>query len=90
MWESCIRHLPTFTAPATLTLCATAADSDGTVARVDFLNGPTLLGRATTAPYRLAWSNVQEWRFIAARFRESRLPESQQRQKTKHNLKSWL
>ena len=40
-----------FTAPATINLTATAADSDGTVSKVEFYNGATLLGTATTAPY---------------------------------------
>lgn len=47
-----------FTAPASVTIQATAADPDGTVARVQFFNGATLLGSATTAPYSFAWSNV--------------------------------
>ena len=48
----------TFTAPASITLTATASDADGTVARVDFYNGTTLLGSDTTAPYAFTWSNV--------------------------------
>jgi len=48
----------TFTAPASITLTATAADTDGTVARVDFYNGTTLLGSDTTAPYSFTWSSV--------------------------------
>jgi len=36
-----------FTAPATITLRATATDSDGTVAKVEFLNGATKLGAGT-------------------------------------------
>jgi len=45
-------------APATITIQATATDSDGTIAKVDFFNGSTLLGTATAAPYSFAWSNV--------------------------------
>ncbi len=45
-------------APASFTLTANAADSDGTVAKVEFFNGATLIGTATTAPYSLAWDNV--------------------------------
>ena len=41
-----------------ITLTATASDADGTVARVDFYNGSTLLGSDTTAPYAFTWSNV--------------------------------
>jgi predicted phage tail protein len=48
----------TFTAPASVTLSATASDADGTVARVDFYNGSTLLGSDTTAPYSFTWSSV--------------------------------
>jgi len=41
----------TFTAPASMALQASASDSDGTVARVDFYAGATLLGSDTTSPY---------------------------------------
>jgi RHS repeat-associated protein len=37
--------------PGALTLSATAADSDGTVSKLDFYQGSTLLGTAATAPY---------------------------------------
>ena len=55
-----------FRRPATVTLSAeevehtsaTATDSDGTVAKVDFYAGAILLGTATTAPYGLAWSGA--------------------------------
>ncbi len=47
-----------FTAPASVTLTATATDSDGTVAKVEFYNGATLLGSDATAPYSYAWTNV--------------------------------
>jgi len=45
-------------APASFTLTANGADSDGTVAKVDFYQGGTLIGTATTAPYSVPWSNV--------------------------------
>ncbi|HEU4391254.1 MAG TPA: glycoside hydrolase family 9 protein, partial [Blastocatellia bacterium] len=48
----------TFTAPANITMNATATDSDGTVARVEFLNGNTVIGTDTTAPYSFVFSNV--------------------------------
>ena len=41
----------TFAAPATIAIAATATDADGTVARVDFYLGTTLLGSRTAAPY---------------------------------------
>jgi phosphatidylserine/phosphatidylglycerophosphate/cardiolipin synthase-like enzyme len=48
----------TFTEPATVNLAASASDSDGTIAKVDFYSGSTLLGTATAAPYAFTWSNV--------------------------------
>lgn len=47
-----------YTAPATVAFAATAGDADGTVARVDFLNGSTVVGSDTTSPYGFAWSGV--------------------------------
>src|SRR5439155_27214985 len=47
-----------FTAPAAIALAATASDSDGSVTRVDFYAGATLLGSASAAPYQVTWSNV--------------------------------
>jgi hypothetical protein len=48
----------TFTAPATVAIAATANDSDGTVAKVEFFNGATKLGEDTTAPYDFTWGAV--------------------------------
>lgn len=48
----------TYTSPTSVTINANASDSDGTVARVDFYNGTTLIGTDTTAPYSFIWSNV--------------------------------
>jgi beta-glucanase (GH16 family) len=47
-----------FTAPASITINATAADSDGTVSKVDFYQGTTLLGTDTSSPYSYTWSSV--------------------------------
>lgn len=47
-----------FGAPATITITATATDTDGTIAKIDFFNGATLLGTATTSPYKFTWTNV--------------------------------
>ncbi len=44
--------------PATITITANAADADGTVSRVEFYNGATLLGTDTSAPYSFAWMSV--------------------------------
>jgi hypothetical protein len=48
----------TFTAPATVNLASTATDADGSVAKVEFLNGTTVVGTDTTAPYSFTWSGV--------------------------------
>jgi len=45
-------------APATVVVSANASDSDGSVSRVDFFAGATLIGSDTTAPYSITWSNV--------------------------------
>jgi cellulose 1,4-beta-cellobiosidase len=47
-----------FSAPATVSLAASAADSDGTVAKVEFYSGSTLLGTDTSAPYAFSWTGV--------------------------------
>ncbi|WP_207510658.1 glycosyl hydrolase family 18 protein [Longitalea luteola] len=47
-----------FTAPATITMVATASDADGSVSKVEFFNGATYLGEATASPYSYTWSNV--------------------------------
>ncbi|MFL5729663.1 MAG: Ig-like domain-containing protein [Cytophagaceae bacterium] len=47
-----------FTAPASVTISASAADADGTVSNVQFFNGTTLLGSDATSPYSFAWTNV--------------------------------
>lgn len=48
----------TYTSPATIALAASASDPDGTISKVDFYNGSTLLGSDTSAPYSYSWSNV--------------------------------
>ena len=47
-----------FTAPANITLTATATDTDGTVTKVDFFDGATLVGTATAAPYSVTLTNA--------------------------------
>ena len=41
-----------------ITITANATDSDGTIAKVEFYNGSTLLGTDTSAPYSFDWSNL--------------------------------
>jgi hypothetical protein len=47
-----------FTAPATVPLTATASDADGSIARVDFYSGTTLIDSDTSSPYSVSWTNV--------------------------------
>src|SRR5712691_1466532 len=47
-----------FAAGASIALNATAADPDGTVAKVEFYDGATLLGRALAAPYGATLSSA--------------------------------
>ncbi|MHB9132054.1 MAG: Ig-like domain-containing protein [Armatimonadota bacterium] len=48
----------TFNAFVNLTLAATAADSDGSIAKVEFYRGTTKIGEDTTAPYTFTWASV--------------------------------
>jgi len=47
-----------FNAPAQITITASASDTDGTISKVEFYQGNTLLGTSTTAPYSFNWLNV--------------------------------
>ncbi|GAB3823293.1 carbohydrate-binding protein [Hymenobacter jeollabukensis] len=47
-----------FAAPASIGLTASASDSDGSISKVEFYNGSTLLGTATTSPYSYTWTGV--------------------------------
>ncbi len=47
-----------YTAPATIGLSASASDADGTVSRVDFYRGQTLIQSDTTSPYTASWSSA--------------------------------
>src|SRR5207247_665115 len=44
--------------PVTLTLSGTATDPDGSIAKVDFWSGPTLLGTSSSVsnPYIFTWN----------------------------------
>lgn len=44
-----------FTAPAPVTISATASDPDGTIANVTFYRGEVVLGEDTSAPYSYDW-----------------------------------
>lgn len=60
-------ELSTFTAPANLTLSATASDSDGTVASVHFFTGSTFLGSVTSQPYDLPVTLAAGWHQLTVR-----------------------
>jgi len=47
-----------FTAPATIAMAATASDSDGTIARIEFLRGGAVVGTDTSAPFTFSLANV--------------------------------
>lgn len=48
----------TYTAPADITISASASDTDGTIARVQFYRNGTLIGTDTTAPYSVTWQDA--------------------------------
>lgn len=48
----------TYTAPATVLLTATASDLGGSISKVEFFNGTTLLQSVTSSPYQYSWANV--------------------------------
>jgi endo-1,4-beta-D-glucanase Y len=47
-----------FNAGGNITITANATDSDGSIAKVDFYRGTTLLGSSGTSPYSFTWNNV--------------------------------
>lgn len=47
-----------YVAPASVSIAASAADADGTIARVEFYSGASLLATDTTAPYSFSWASV--------------------------------
>jgi endoglucanase len=47
-----------FTSGANITITANAADSDGSISKVEFFQGTTLLGTSTASPYSFTWTNV--------------------------------
>lgn len=49
-----------FIAPATITIDASASDTDGTVVKVEFYNSTAKLGERTSAPWSYTWKEVKE------------------------------
>jgi hypothetical protein len=54
----------TFTAPANVTISASASDSDGSVAKVEFFKGGTKLGEALASPYTFVWSGIAAGTYV--------------------------
>ena len=48
----------TFTEPARFTMTATASDTDGTIAKVEFYRGSTRIAADPTSPYSATWTNA--------------------------------
>lgn len=48
----------TFTAPANFAIFADATETGGTIAKVEFFRGSTLLGTDTSSPYRFRWKDA--------------------------------
>ena len=60
-----------YAAPATVTISASASDPDGTVARVDFFAGSTLVGSDSSSPFSITWSSVPSGTYsLTARARD--------------------
>ncbi|MDB5272596.1 MAG: hypothetical protein JWO58_963 [Chitinophagaceae bacterium] len=47
-----------YTAPASITISANANDSDGTISKVDFYYGSTLISSDNSSPYSISWTGV--------------------------------
>ncbi|MGH9941498.1 MAG: Ig-like domain-containing protein [Pyrinomonadaceae bacterium] len=47
-----------FTQGQQINLTASASDPDGTITKVEFYDGPTKIGEATSSPFILAWSGA--------------------------------
>jgi hypothetical protein len=53
-----------YTAGANIPLAATAADTDGSVARVEFYAGTTLISTDIAGPFSATWSNVPAGNYV--------------------------
>ena len=47
-----------FSAYDYVTIAADAADTDGSIVKVEYFLGSTKLGESTTSPYSMTWSNA--------------------------------
>lgn len=53
-----------FDTGSNVTITADAADSDGTVSKVEFYEGSNLLGQDLTSPYSFTWNNVAQGTYV--------------------------
>jgi regulation of enolase protein 1 (concanavalin A-like superfamily) len=53
-----------YTAPAAITISASASDPEGRMSAVEFYSGTTLLGRDTTSPYATSWNSVPAGSYV--------------------------
>jgi len=54
----------TYTSPANITIEATASDPDGSITKVEFFSGSTLIGTINSSPFTYVWKNVTEGRYL--------------------------
>lgn len=47
-----------YTAPASMNITASASDTDGSISKVEFYAGSTLIGTKTGTPYQITWSGM--------------------------------
>jgi RHS repeat-associated protein len=61
-----------YTAPASIAMTATAKVAAGSIPRVDYYQGPSLIGTATASPYSFTWSTVAAGQYaLTARARST-------------------
>jgi hypothetical protein len=53
-----------FVAPASMTIAASAVAASGSITKVAFYSGSTLLGTDTTSPFSFAWNNVPAGTYV--------------------------
>ncbi len=59
-------NLDRFTAPANITINASAVDTDGTTSKVEFFQGVTKLGEDTASPFSFTWANAPPGQYALA------------------------
>jgi len=47
-----------YTGPTSISFTVSATDIDGTISKVEYYNGLTLIGTSTTSPFSYTWTNV--------------------------------